>query len=149
MMSFTLLLAAAGLLAAGYALAGRRLRLMALSLLLAAAGLLVAGYALSRLRPANRASDWANWRTYGNFTSLRFAAVWLVLTTENVTLIVTHPVRCWRAWKRRNDPPPGRSPAMEIPRVRRDAAPAYDPRWAEHRHTPTTTDSDDREDDRR
>lgn len=108
----------------------------------AAAGLLAAGYALGRLRPARRASDWANWRAYGSPTGLRFTAVWAVLTIENVVLIVTHPVQCWHAWLHRNDPPSGRGPAAT---VRRAAAPALDPQWAKHRHTPTA-DSDDGED---
>jgi hypothetical protein len=101
---------------------------MPLTLLLAAAGLLAAGYALGRWRPARRASDWANWQSCGRRpTGWRYAVVWTVLSVEGITLLALHPVRGWRAWKHRNDPPPKRSPA-----------PTIDPHWVEHRRTPTT-----------
>ena len=86
----------------------------------AALGLLAAGYGLGRLQPARRASDWANWQRYGQRpTGLRYAAVFIVLSAENLTWLALHPVQGARAWKHRNDPPPPRSPAVQIRRVNR------------------------------
>lgn len=85
---------------------------------------LVLGYTLGRLRPARRASDWAARESYRHPIGARRAAVWLLLSAENIALLATHPVRGWHAWQHRNDPPPKRSPA-----------PAYDPNWAANRHT--------------
>lgn len=84
----------------------------------AALGLLAAGYAIGRYQPARRASNWANWQNLGRRpTGLRYAAVWTLLSVENLTWLVCHPVKGVHAWKHRNDPPPPRSPALEIRRV--------------------------------
>lgn len=87
-----------------------------------ALGLLAAGYAFGRFQPARRAADWANWQKYGKPTGLRYAAVFVVLSAENLTWLVLHPVQGWRAWQHRNDPPPSRSPAVK-----------FDPDWATKR----------------
>jgi hypothetical protein len=89
----------------------------------AALGLLAAGYALGRIRPARRASDWANWQKYDQTMrrhSTRWWAVFVVLSVENLVWLVAHPVQGWDAWKHRNDPPPPRSPAVQIRPVNRD-----------------------------
>jgi hypothetical protein len=81
----------------------------------AALGLLAAGYTLGRLQPARRASDWANWQHQGRRpTGLRYAAVWTILSAENITWLLTHPVQGWHAWQHRNDPPQPRGPALEF-----------------------------------
>lgn len=89
-----------------------------MTILLIAAALAV-GYLLGRARLGHRASDWANWQRYGKRpTGLRFAAMWTVLSAENIGWLLAHPVKGWHAWKHRNDPPPPRSPAVEIgPRI--------------------------------
>ena len=91
----------------------------------AALGLLAAGYTLGRLQPARRASDWANWQKYDHTMqrhSARWWAMFVVLSAENLTWLVVHPVQGARAWKHRNDPPPPLSPA-----------PQFDPDWAAKR----------------
>ncbi|WP_431784365.1 hypothetical protein [Streptomyces chumphonensis] len=81
---------------------------------LIAAALLV-GYVLGRIRPARRTSDWANWQRYGTRpTGARYAAMWLVLSAENLVWLALHPVQGWHAWQRRHDPPPPRSPALIV-----------------------------------
>lgn len=95
---------------------------MILTLVIASA--LAAGYLLGRLRPVRRAFDWANWSSYGRPQAR--AVVWLLLSAENIGIILTHPRECWHAWKHRHDPPPGRSPA-----------PKFDSAWVANR----TTDS--------
>lgn len=81
----------------------------------AAVGLLAAGYGIGRSRPAHRACEWASWQTYGQRpTGLRYAAVWAVLSAENLIWLACHPVQGARAWKHRNDPPPPRQPAVQI-----------------------------------
>jgi hypothetical protein len=85
-------------------------------------GLLGVGYALGRLRPAQRVSDWANWKKYDQSMrrhSARWWAVWAVLSAENLGWLLAHPRQGWDAWKHRNDPPPPRSPAVRInePRI--------------------------------
>jgi hypothetical protein len=86
--------------------------------LVAAAACLAAGYAIGRYRPAHRVTDWANWQRYGERpTGLRYAAMWTVLSADNLTWLVLHPVKGVRAWKHRNDPPPPRSPAPAIRRI--------------------------------
>lgn len=83
----------------------------------AALGLLVVGYAIGRYRPAHRASDWANWQRWGQRpTGLRYAAVWTILSAENIGWLLAHPRKGWDAWKHRNDPPPLLSPAVQIRR---------------------------------
>jgi hypothetical protein len=83
-------------------------------------GLLAAGYALGRYRPAQRASDWANRQRYGHRpTGLRYAAMWTLLSAENLGWLLAHPRQGWHAWRHRNDPPPPRSPAVQV--RRRDA----------------------------
>ena len=86
----------------------------------AALGVLVgigAGYTLGRIKPAHRASDWANWQKYDQSIrkhSVRWWAVFVILSAENLTWIALHPVQARQAWKHRNDPPPPRSPAVRI-----------------------------------
>lgn len=87
----------------------------------AGVALLAAGYTLGRLQPARRVSDWAHWHRYGKRPAgLRYAAVWTILSAENIGWLITHPVQGRQAWKRRNDPPPPKSPPVQIPRVTRD-----------------------------
>lgn len=84
-------------------------------------GLLAAGYAIGRYRPAYRATEWANWQRYGSRpTGIRYAAVWTILSAENIGWLIAHPRQGWQAWKHRNDPPPPRSPAVQIRRTNRD-----------------------------
>lgn len=84
---------------------------------------LVAGYGIGRVRPVRRVGDWANWQAYGTRpTGLRYAAMWAVLSAENITWLICHPVQGAKAWKHRNDPPPPRSPALQI-----------NPKWAADR----------------
>lgn len=79
------------------------------------------GYALGRARLGHRACDWANWQRYGKRpTGLRFAAMWTLLSAENIGWLIAHPVQGWHAWQHRNDPPPPRSPAVEIQRANRE-----------------------------
>jgi hypothetical protein len=90
----------------------------------AALGVLAAGYALGRCQPAHRASDWAHWQHSGTHpTGLRYAAMFVILSAENLAWLVFHPVQGVRAWKHRNDPPPPRGPALQ-----------FDPDWAAKRH---------------
>lgn len=81
-----------------------------------ALALLAAGYALGRFRPVHRAFDWANWEHYSTRrpTGLRYAAVFTLLSAENLGWLITHPRQGWHAWKHRNDTPPPRSPAVGI-----------------------------------
>lgn len=85
----------------------------------AAVALLASGYAVGRYQPARRACDWANWQRLGTKkpTGLRYAAMYTVLSAENLTWLALHPIRGARAWKHRNDPPPPRSPAPAIRRI--------------------------------
>ena len=78
---------------------------------------LAAGYALGRIKPLHRASDWANWQKYSKPTGWRYAAMFTVLSAENLGWLAVHPVQGWRAWKHRNDPPPSRSPALTFRRT--------------------------------
>lgn len=88
---------------------------MPLQLLLAAAGVLAAGYVLGRAQPARRLSEWANWAKYGcERQGLRWWAIWTVLSAENLTWLVLHPIKGAHAWRHRNDPPPPRSPAVRV-----------------------------------
>jgi hypothetical protein len=99
----------------------------------AALGLLAAGYVLGRLRPARRASDWANWKKYDQTMrrhTTRWWAVFAVLSVENLVWLVAHPVQGWDAWKHRNDPPPPRGPA-----------PTFDPDWAAKRRAVSQEES--------
>jgi hypothetical protein len=99
----------------------------------AAAALLAVGYALGRLRPARRASDWANWKKCDQSMrrhSFRWWAVFVVLSVENLTWLAAHPVQGWDAWKHRNDPPPPRGPA-----------PTFDPDWAAKRRAAAQEDA--------
>ena len=80
---------------------------------------LTAGYAIGRIKPLHRALDWANWQRYGRRpTGLRYAAVFTLLSVENLTWLIIHPVQGWHAWKHRNDPPPPLSPALTFNRIR-------------------------------
>ncbi|MFJ7297625.1 hypothetical protein [Streptomyces collinus] len=99
----------------------------------AALGLLAVGYALGRIRPARRASDWANLKKYDQSMrrhSLRWWAVFVVLSVENLVWLLVHPVQGWDAWNHRNDPPPPRSPA-----------PTFDPDWAAKRRAASQEDA--------
>ncbi|WP_046248099.1 hypothetical protein [Streptomyces sp. MBT28] len=88
---------------------------MTLTHALAGLAILTAGYLIGRYRPAHRTSDWAHWQRYGpRPTGLRNAAVWTVLSAENIGWLITHPRQGRHAWKRHNDPPPRRSPAVRI-----------------------------------
>lgn len=91
---------------------------------LAAVATLAAGYFLGRARPVHRALDWANWQRYGRRpTGLQYAAMWTLLSAENIGWLIAHPVQGWHAWKHRNDPPPPRSPAPQIRRIPGDDHP--------------------------
>ncbi|MCX5522243.1 hypothetical protein OG342_05090 [Streptomyces bobili] len=83
---------------------------------LMALALLALGYTLGRLRPLHRALDWANWQSYRTArpAGLRYAAMFALLSAENLTWLAAHPAQGWHAWKHRNDPPPPRSPAVRI-----------------------------------
>jgi hypothetical protein len=85
----------------------------------------LAGYAVGRYQPARRASDWAHWNKYDQSIhrhSARWWATWVVLSADNIGWLIAHPRKGWKAWKRRNDPPPPRDPAPQI-----------DPDWAAKR----------------
>lgn len=82
--------------------------------------LVAAGYVLGRVQPARRISDWANWQKHARPTGLRYAAVWTVLSAENISWLIAHPIRGARAWRHRNDPPPPKSPPVAVPHVNRD-----------------------------
>ncbi|MGW4493809.1 hypothetical protein [Streptomyces sp. NPDC004376] len=89
---------------------------------LALTAALMGGYILGRARLGHRASDWANWqRLSARPTGLRYAAVWTVLSAENIGWLLAHPVRGWHAWQHRHDPPPPRSPAVRFARHTDDA----------------------------
>ncbi|GHH30033.1 hypothetical protein [Streptomyces rubradiris] len=77
------------------------------------------GYGIGRGRPVHRALNWANWQLYSTTraTGLRRAAVWTLLSVENIAWLITHPVQGWHAWQHRNDPLPPRSPAVTIRRT--------------------------------
>lgn len=86
---------------------------------LTALALLVAGYTLGRYRPYRRLGDWADWQL--RFHLHRWAskprqAALLTL------LLLTDPFGTVHAWRHRKDPPPPRSPAIQI-----------DPDWAAKR----------------
>lgn len=90
---------------------------MPLALTAALLTALTGGYTLGRYKPLHRASDWANWQHYGKRpTGLRYWAVWAVLSTENITWLLIHPVKGWNAWQHRNDPPTALSPAPTFPK---------------------------------
>jgi hypothetical protein len=88
--------------------------------------LLSTGYGVGRSRPVRRVVDWAHWQAIGKRpTGTRYAAMWAILSAENIAWVVSHPVAAARAWRRRNDPPPPRGPAPQVnthwPAGRRDA----------------------------
>ena len=88
---------------------------------------LAVGYALGRARLGHRASQWAAWQSVGTLParrSVRFWAMWTVLSAENISLLLAHPVQGWHAWQHRNDPPPPRSPAPQIRRIDRTEDPS-------------------------
>ncbi|MFB7359690.1 hypothetical protein [Streptomyces gardneri] len=79
---------------------------------------LASGYVLGRARLGHRASNWANWQHCSSRpTGLRYAAVWTVLSAENIAWLIAHPVKGWHAWQHRNDPPPPLSPAPQLRRI--------------------------------
>ena len=95
-----------------------------MTLTLAVLAALAAGYVIGRYRPAHRASDWANWQSYGKRpTGARYWAMYAVLSAETIGWLTAHPVQGWDAWKHRNAPPV---------RIRTNA-PVYDPDWAQKR----------------
>ncbi len=84
----------------------------------------IVGYAVGRYRPLHRALNWAHWQQYDpHLTGWRKTAVWLLLSAENIGLLLLHPVQGWRAWQHRHDPPPPRSPAMTFTHVDRSGKP--------------------------
>ena len=86
---------------------------------------LAVGYLLGRARLGHRVSQWAAWWSVGTRpTGLRFAAMWTVLSAENIGWLIAHPIKGWHAWQHRNDPPPPRSPAVQIRRVSRTEDPS-------------------------
>ncbi|MGV9803901.1 hypothetical protein ACWDTP_38270 [Mycobacterium sp. NPDC003449] len=74
--------------------------------LLAAAVLLAAGYALGRIRPWDRLATWANWEV--RFHLDRWATR-PRQTALFVLLLMTDPIGTVRAWRHRHDPPAPRS----------------------------------------
>jgi hypothetical protein len=79
--------------------------------------LLALGYTLGRYRPAHRTTTWARGHNYDRHLrrhSTRWWAVVVILTADNLTWLITHPVQGRHAWQHRNDPPPPRSPAVRI-----------------------------------
>lgn len=70
------------------------------------------GYVVGRVRPALRLANWAAWKTCGTRTGLRWRIAWLVIQAEALLWITCHPLQAHDAWRRRNDPPPPRSPAL-------------------------------------
>lgn len=94
------------------------------------AALIAAGYGIGRYRPARRTTDWAHWHRYGTRPAgLRYAAVWTVLSAENLGWLIAHPVKGARAWQHRNDPPPKADPLR------------FDPDWAAKRTATEATDT--------
>jgi hypothetical protein len=88
-------------------------------LLLAAA--LAVGYALGRARLGRRASQWAAWQLVGKRpTGPRWWLGYTVRSAEDIGWLIAHPVQGVHAWQHRNDPPPPRSPALEIRRFDED-----------------------------
>lgn len=84
----------------------------------------LAGYVIGRWRPVHRISDWAHWQRYGKPpTGIRYWVAWTVLSAENFSWLITHPVQGGRLWFREDRTAP---------------APAYDPTWRDRRHTDTT-----------
>ncbi|MFB7029649.1 MULTISPECIES: hypothetical protein [unclassified Streptomyces] len=86
---------------------------------LAVALALALGYLTGRTRPVQRASDWAHWQSYRTRRprGLRYAAMWTVLSAENIGWLLAHPVKGWHAWRHRNDPPPPLAPAPQLRRI--------------------------------
>jgi hypothetical protein len=90
---------------------------------LAIVAALAGGYALGRARLGHRASQWAAWQSVGTrpaSRSLRYWAMFTVLSAENIGWLLAHPMQGAHAWRRRNDPPPPRSPAPKIRRFDED-----------------------------
>lgn len=83
---------------------------------LAVLAALAAGYGIGRYRPAHRTSDWAYRQRWAKHrpTGARYAAMYAVNSAENIGWLLTHPVRGWRAWQHRNDPPPPLGPPVRI-----------------------------------
>jgi uncharacterized membrane-anchored protein len=95
---------------------------------------LAVGFALGRARLGHRASQWAAWQSVGTLPArrtIRFWAMFTVLSAENIGWLIAHPVKAWRAWQQRNDPPPPRSPALK-----------FDPDWAAKRLPDHTVDEE-------
>jgi len=98
------------------------------------AAALAVGFALGRARLGHRASQWAAWQSVGTLPArrtVRFWAMFTVLSAENIGWLIAHPVKGWHAWQHRNDPPPPRSPA-----------PVRDPDWAAKRLPDHTIDKE-------
>lgn len=82
------------------------------------------GYAVGRYRPLHRATTWAAWQRHDpHLAGWRKTAVWLLLSAENLGWLLLHPVRGWRAWQKRHDPHPPRSPALTFTSVDRSEQP--------------------------
>ncbi|MYU20782.1 hypothetical protein [Streptomyces sp. SID8352] len=84
----------------------------------AVAAALAVGYTAGRIKPCTRASHWAHWLFVGTTRpSRRDPRWWLaqaVFLGEIAVLLGTRPRQTLHAWKHRNDPPPGRGPALKI-----------------------------------
>lgn len=83
----------------------------------AALGLLTVGYAIGRYRPYEKLADWTDWQLRFHLNRWTSRPRQVVLFT---LLLITDPVRTVHGWRHRNDPPPPRSPAVQIRSVNRD-----------------------------
>ncbi|MGF0163115.1 hypothetical protein ACQRET_03600 [Streptomyces koyangensis] len=73
---------------------------------------LLAGYGLGRWQPYTRLGDWVAWEVHLHIDRWTTRPRQLVLAA---LLLITDPRRTLRAWRHRHDPPPPRSPAMQVP----------------------------------
>lgn len=72
---------------------------------------LAVGYILGRVQPYDRLANWADWQLrfhLDRWTSKPRQAALLTL------LLITDPFATVHAWRHRKDPPPPRSPAVQI-----------------------------------
>lgn len=88
------------------------------------AAALAAGYLLGRWRPLDQLDTWV-WRR------LTFGGPWTRSKPQQALTLAAHavvrPATTVRIWRHRHDPPPGRSPAVQIRRTG-DREPTEDPR---------------------
>lgn len=112
-------------------------------LAVAAAAVAAASYWTGRARPGRLLLSWAEDHGTGPHGPVWWAAQVVGLAAV-AWMVTVHPRRAaenrrhWREARNRK-----RSPAMEIPRVRRVPAPQFDPDWAAKRGA-TTRDEDQR-----